>query len=46
MNTFEEEEAVDLSVVAGELVSLDKEISLTDDNIANFCQQLNISTPF
>lgn len=46
VDTFEEEEPVDLEVVSSELKALDKEIDETDKNIADFCKQLNISTPF
>lgn len=46
VDTFEEEEQVDLEVVASELSALDQEISLTDSKIADFCKQLNISLPF
>ncbi len=46
VDTFEEEEPINLQAVASELIGLDKEISLTDGKIADFCKQLNISTPF
>lgn len=46
VDTFEEEEPVDLEVVSSELKALDKEIEETDKSIAEFCKQLNISTPF
>lgn len=46
VDTFEEEESIDLEAVARELVSLEDEIKITDSNIAEFCKQLNISTPF
>jgi type I restriction enzyme M protein len=46
VDTFEEEEAIDLSKVAKELKALDKDITATDTTIADFCQQLNIETPF
>lgn len=46
VDTFEEEEAIDLEAVASELASLDEEIKTTDSNIADFCKQLNISPPF
>ena len=45
VDTFEEE-PIDLEVVATELKALDKEIDETDKSIAEFCKQLNISTPF
>ncbi len=46
VDTFEEEEPVDLDAVANELKALDKDITTTDTTIADFCKQLNISTPF
>jgi len=46
VDTFEEQESIGLEAVARELVSLEDEIKITDSNIAEFCKQLNISTPF
>lgn len=46
VDTFEEEEAIDLNVVSKELNDLDKDMTSTDKTLADFCQQLNISTPF
>lgn len=46
VDTFEEEEAIDLSVVSQELQDLEKEMNAIDKTIADFCKQLNISTPF
>ena len=46
VDTFEEEEVVDLDEVSKELKSLDMDMKTTDDTIANFCRELNISTPF
>ena len=46
VDTFEEEESIDLEAVARELVSLEDEIKITDSSIAEFCKLLNISTPF
>lgn len=46
VDTFEEEEAIDLNVVANQLQYIEKEIKTTDTTIADFCQQLNITTPF
>jgi type I restriction enzyme M protein len=37
---------IDLKVVSRELKDLETEIANTDETIADFCQQLNISTPF
>jgi len=46
VDTFEEEDPVDLTAVATELKALNKEIADTDATIADFCKQLNIETPF
>ncbi|MBU2912707.1 type I restriction-modification system subunit M [Reichenbachiella agariperforans] len=46
VDTFEEEEAVDLEAVSSELKALDESMADTDASIADFCAQLNISTPF
>jgi len=46
VDTFEEEELVDLDKVASELQALDVDIKTTDSEIAKFCKELGISTPF
>ncbi|WP_340156158.1 N-6 DNA methylase, partial [uncultured Winogradskyella sp.] len=46
VDTFEEEEPIDLTTVAKDLKVLDKDIAKTDATIADFCKQLNIDTPF
>ncbi|AUC76134.1 type I restriction-modification system subunit M [Olleya sp. Bg11-27] len=46
VDTFEEEEPIDLTTVAKDLKALDKDIANTDATIADFCKQLNIETPF
>lgn len=46
VDTFEEEEKIDITHVAGELVDLDKEMISTDKTITSFCNELGISTPF
>ena len=46
VDTFEEEEPVDIEAVAAELRELESEMTATDNTIAGFCKQLNISTPF
>ncbi|MBI2417412.1 MAG: type I restriction-modification system subunit M [Ignavibacteriales bacterium] len=43
---FEEEEAIDLETVSKKLVDLDKKLKTTESEIAIFCKELNISTPF
>ena len=46
VDTFEEEEDVDLEEVSGEIQSLEKDLSETNQTIQSFCKELNISTPF
>lgn len=46
VDTFEEEEAVDLAAVTAELKQLDTDMLNTDKTIADFCQQLHIASPF
>jgi len=46
VDTFEEEEPVDLQAVSDELKALDREMKETDKVIANFCKELCIDTPF
>ncbi len=46
VDTFEEEEPVDLTAVANELKSLDKDMLATDAIIAEYCKQLGIDAPF
>lgn len=46
VDTFEEEEAIDLEAVSNDLQALETEIAETDATIADFCGQLNIKTPF
>jgi type I restriction enzyme M protein len=46
VDTFDEEEAVDLEEVAGKLAELEKDIGETDKVIAGFCGELEINTPF
>lgn len=46
VDTFEEEEQIDLHQVANQIKELDSQIKLTDAKIAEFCTQLNIPTPF
>ena len=46
VDTFEEEEVIDLDKVSTELKALEKEMKTTDETIAKFCRELNISTPF
>ena len=46
VDTFEEEEAVDLAAVAKELKAMEAAMKTTDATIADFCQQLGIESPF
>ncbi len=46
VDTFEEEEPINIAEVARELKQLDKEMAETDKIIADFCNELNIETPF
>ncbi len=46
VDTFEEEEPIDIDAVATEIQNLDKELKATDALIASFCKELNIKTPF
>ena len=46
VDTFEEEETIDLDKVSSELKALEIEMKITDETITSFCRELNISTPF
>lgn len=46
VDTFEEEEPIDLALVATELQGLEKDIKATNNTIADYCKQLNIARPF
>lgn len=46
VNTFEEQESVDIASVAKQLRSLEKEMKNTDAELTAFCKELNIDTPF
>ena len=46
VDTFEEDEPIDLNATSSELVELDKELHNNSELIASFCKELNISTPF
>ena len=45
VDTFEEEEPVDLGKVVDDILSLDSEIRENDKVISNFCQQLGLEVP-
>lgn len=46
VDTFEEEEPIDLGAVSTDLKSLEKDMAKTDKTIADFCEQLEIEPPF
>ncbi|WP_458627774.1 type I restriction-modification system subunit M [Winogradskyella sp. PC D3.3] len=46
VDTFEEEEPININAVAEEIQALDIEIAETDKRIASYCKELNIKTPF
>lgn len=46
VDTFEEEEPVDIDAVAEELKGLDREMEETNRVIEDYCRQLGIKTPF
>jgi type I restriction enzyme M protein len=46
VDTFEEEEPVDIEAVAKELAALESDMQKTDKTIAGFCAELNIASPF
>ncbi|UII26319.1 type I restriction-modification system subunit M [Fulvivirga maritima] len=46
VDTFEEEEPVDIEAVAKELQALEKDMQATDDTIKSYCKELGIDTPF
>ena len=46
VDTFSDEEVIDLQSIAKQLKALETDITSTDATIAEFCQQLNIPTPF
>jgi type I restriction enzyme M protein len=46
VDTFEEEEPVDLATVSKALKAIDTDMATTDATIADYCNQLGIDTPF
>jgi type I restriction enzyme M protein len=46
VNTFEEEESINISEVSKQLKSLEKAMKNTDEELVAFCKELKIDTPF
>ena len=46
VDTFEEEEPVDLDAVTKEIASIDEQMKEVDSEIAKFCAELGIDSPF
>jgi len=46
VDTFEEEEEIDIDTVADEIQTLDIDLGENETLIASFCKELNIKTPF
>lgn len=46
VDTFENEESIDLNKVSSELQALDIDMKTTDETIAKFCDELGIAKPF
>lgn len=46
VDTFEAEESIDINAVASQLRQVAEALEVTDKTIADFCKELNISTPF
>lgn len=46
VDTFEEEEPIDLDAVSSELQALEVDMADTDETIAKFCDELGIAKPF
>ena len=46
VDTFEEEDTIDLDQVATDLVAVAEALEANETTIATYCNQLNIKTPF
>jgi len=46
VDTFEEEESIDLNAVAERLIEFDNELEDVNREIIGFCNELNIVPPF
>ncbi len=46
VNTFEEEDVIDISIVSKQLKKLEQDMKRTDEELIAFCRELKIDTPF
>ena len=46
VDTFEEEEPVDITAVVKDLRSIEADIQKTDKKISGYCRELGIESPF
>ena len=46
VDTFEEEEPVDIAAVSKDMKTLERDMQKTDNTIAGFCRELGIESPF
>jgi type I restriction enzyme M protein len=46
VNTFSDDESIDLDLVGNKLQNLDKELLIINAELKNYCKELNIKTPF
>jgi len=46
VDSFEEEELIDLSIVSKEILSIELEVCEADNEISIYCKELDIDTPF
>ncbi|MBK67621.1 MAG: type I restriction-modification system subunit M [Rickettsiales bacterium] len=46
VDTFEEEEPIDLDEITNEIIKIDKDMNDIDEKIAGFCKELGIASPF
>ena len=45
VDTFEEEEKVDLEKVADEIIKIDEDMKAIDEEIKKYCEELGIKAP-
>lgn len=46
VDTFEEEEKIDIDVIATEIQTIDSDMKSIDESIRNYCKELGIKSPF